>query len=86
MLDPGYIKLSNTQSLLLGSSQSNGEDRPVKYIVSKGLCQDIFLSQMVDMWLLLLMLFKKCFKYFMLFRKCYFEGMFNIGFLDGRNK
>lgn len=57
MLDLGYVRLSNTQSLLLRSSQSNEEDRLVKYIVLKDLCQDIFLSQMVDMWMLLLMLF-----------------------------
>lgn len=86
MLDLVYVRLSNTQSLLLRSSQSNEEDRLVKYIVLKDLCQDIFLSQMVDMWMLLLMLFKKCFKYFIVFRKCYFEGIFSIGFLDGRNK
>lgn len=57
MLDLVYVRLSNTQSLLLRSSQSNEEDRLVKYIVLKDLCQDIFLSQMVDMWMLLLMLF-----------------------------
>lgn len=39
MLDLGYIKLRNTQSLPLGNSQSKGEDRPVKYIVLKGFCQ-----------------------------------------------
>lgn len=58
------ILLSNTQFLLLGSSQSYGEDRPIKYIVLKGLCQEICLSQMVDMWLLLLVLFKKMLQIF----------------------
>lgn len=73
----------NTQSIPPRNSQSNGENKPINTQFWKACVRVSSISWMVDKWLLFLMLLKNCFKYYIIFRNCYYEGMFIIAFLGG---